>query len=73
VGFSLAQCPYCRKGIGPEPRARPSLATEMCCGTEADSYLRLIDSCITQFKAQGPVTRVKKKKKKKVKDLGCRV
>jgi len=27
---------------------------EMCCGTEAGSYLRLIDSCITQFKAQGP-------------------
>ena len=25
--------------------------TEMCCGT---SYLRLIDSCITQIKAQGP-------------------
>jgi len=28
--------------------------TEMCCGTEAGSYLRLIDSCITQRKAQGP-------------------
>ena len=28
--------------------------TEMCCGTEAGSYLRLIDSCITQLKAQGP-------------------
>jgi len=27
--------------------------TEMCCGTEAGSYLRLIDSCITQLKAQG--------------------
>ena len=26
----------------------------MCCGTEAGSYLRLIDSCITQFKVQGP-------------------
>jgi len=24
------------------------------CGTEAGSYLRLIDSCITQLKAQGP-------------------
>ena len=33
---------------------------EMCCGTEAGSYLRLIDSCITQLTAQGPVTRVKK-------------
>ena len=28
--------------------------TEMCCGTEAGSYLRLIDSFITQLKAQGP-------------------
>ena len=28
--------------------------TEMCCGTEAGSYLRLIDSCITQLKARGP-------------------
>jgi len=41
----------------------------LCCGNEAGSYLRLIDSCITQLKAQGPalgpVTRVKKKKKKK--------
>jgi len=26
----------------------------MCCGTEAGSHLRLIDSCITQLKAQGP-------------------
>ena len=24
------------------------------CGSEAGSYLRLIDSCITQLKAQGP-------------------
>ena len=32
----------------------PSIHTEMCCGTEAGSYLRLIDSCITQLKAQGP-------------------
>jgi len=29
------------------------LAVSMCCGTEAGSYLRLIDSCITQLKAQG--------------------
>ena len=26
----------------------------MCCGNEAGSYLRLVDSCITQLKAQGP-------------------
>ena len=38
-------------------RRRPSSNnhfTEMCCGTDAGSYLRLIDSCITQLKAQGP-------------------
>ena len=34
-------------------------------GSEAGSYLRLIDSCITQLKAQGPVTRVKKKKRRR--------
>jgi len=28
--------------------------TEMCSGSEAGSFLRLIDSCITQLKAQGP-------------------
>ena len=26
----------------------------MCSGSEAGSYLRLIDSCITQLEAQGP-------------------
>jgi len=26
----------------------------MCSGSEPSSYLRLIDSCITQLKAQGP-------------------
>ena len=26
----------------------------MCCVTKAGSYLRRIDSCITQLKAQGP-------------------
>jgi len=26
----------------------------MCCGNEEGSYLRLIDSCITQLQVQGP-------------------
>ena len=30
------------------------ISAEMCCDTEAGSYLRLIDSCITQLKVQGP-------------------
>ena len=38
------------KSCGPENNN----FTEMCCGTEAGSYLRRIDSCITQLKAQGP-------------------
>ena len=29
-------------------------SSEMCTGSEAGSYLRLIDSCITQLEAQGP-------------------
>ena len=28
--------------------------SEMCSGSEAGSYLRLVDSCITQLEAQGP-------------------
>ena len=28
----------------------------MCSGSKPGSYLRLIDSCITQLKAQGPYT-----------------
>jgi len=32
----------------------PLVFSEMCCGTMAGSYLRLIDSCITQLKAKEP-------------------
>ena len=35
-----------------DARARDSRGEQE--GTEAGSYLRLIDSCITQLKAQGP-------------------
>ena len=35
------------------PSGRAALAC-MCSGSETGSYLRLIDSCITQLKAQGP-------------------
>jgi len=45
--------------VGTSPGSTNSLTqidsdTEMCSGSEADSHLRLIDSCITQLKAQGP-------------------
>ena len=48
-----------------QPVSSGSDFTKMCSGSEAGSYLRLTDSCITQLKAKdllGPVTRLKKKK-----------
>ena len=43
----------------------------MCCGSETVAYLRLIDSCITQLKAQGPSrTCNESKEEEKKKKLG---
>jgi len=39
----------------------------MCSGSEAGSYLRLIDSCITQLKAQGPSRTCNESKEEKKK------
>ena len=50
-GFKVSGSVF-RKGEG--FRIRGNHFTEICCGTEAGSYLRLIDSCVTQLKAQGP-------------------
>ena len=36
------------------PQFKNNYFTEMCSGSEAGSYLRRVDSCITQLKAQGP-------------------
>ena len=36
------------------PRQRCPGAVHMCSGSEAGSYWRLIDSCITELKVQGP-------------------
>ena len=48
--------------------------TEMCCGTEAGSYLRLIDSRITQIKAQGPSRTCNESKEEvRIFDAGLRV
>ena len=49
--------------------------TEMCCGTEAGSYLRRIDSCITQLKAQGPsgTCNESKEKEEKLRGGGLRI
>ena len=47
-----------------------SRTSSVCIGTEANSYLRRIDSCISQLKIQGPSRtcneRFKKKKKSSV-------
>ena len=45
--------------VGVEPSLPPACQmtshfTEMCSGSEAGSYLRLIDSCITQLKVHEP-------------------
>ena len=45
---------YYTPGLGHSSQFQNNHSTEMCSCFEADSYLRLIDSCITQFKAQGP-------------------
>jgi len=46
--------------------------TEMCFGTETGSNLRLIHSCITQLKAQGPSGTCNESKEEVVMDLGVR-
>jgi len=42
---------------------------KMCSGSEAGSYLRLIDSCITQLKAQGPSRTCNESKEEEVSRL----
>ena len=49
------------------------LLTEMCSGSEAGSYSRLIDSCITQFKAHGPSKTCNESNEEEEKSLGLRV
>ena len=41
----------------------------MCCDTKAGSYLRLIDSCITQLKALGPSRTCNESKEKEEEHL----
>ena len=41
--------------------------TGVCCGTEAVSYLRRIDSCITQLKVQGASQTCTERKEEKKK------
>ena len=50
--------------------------TETCCGNEEGSYLRYIESCITQTKAQGPSRTCNESKEEeeriRVQDFGFR-
>jgi len=41
----------------------------MCSGSEAGSYLRLIDVCITQLKVQGPSRTCNESKEEETKGL----
>ena len=56
--FLMSEVPMYYAGTGvPRPRDTEMCSTfspEVCSGSEAGSYLRLTDSCITQRKAQGP-------------------
>jgi len=43
----------CFLDVAGDGRYQNNHLTEMCCDTEAGSYLRLIDSCVIQLEAQG--------------------
>jgi len=43
----------------------------MCSGSEAGSYLRLVDSCITQRKAQGPSRTCNESKEEEEMKMTC--
>ena len=47
-------------------------STEMCSGSETGSYLRLIDSCITQLKVQGPSRTCNESEEEEEEDTGSR-
>jgi len=64
--IALASCFAGGAQEASEPSDSGPHFTEMCCGTEAGSYLRLIDSCITQLKAHGPSRTCNEIKKKKL-------
>ena len=58
------------KRLGSSSQFKNNLFTEMCCGTEAGSYLRLTDSCITQLKALGPARTCNESKEEEEKVQG---
>jgi len=70
-GYNLRRPPSA--GHGESIRASGKMYghfTEMCSGSEAGSYLRLIHSCITQIKAQVP-SRTCNESKEEEEDLEC--
>jgi len=62
--------------MGEGSYSRPMVAfknnhfTEICSGSETVAYLRLIDSCITQLKAQGPSRTCNESKEEEEEDSG---
>ena len=58
----------CRTPI--PPRNAGNHFTEMCSGSETVAYLRLIYSCITQLKAQGPSRTCNESKEEEAKFFG---
>jgi len=55
----------------PSAQCKNSHLTEMCCGTEAGSYLRIIDSCITQLKAPGHARTCNESKEEEEEEEAC--
>ena len=55
-------------------RVRPEGVTGplLCSGSEAGSYVRLTDSCITQLKAQGPCRTCNESKEEEEEDFRVR-
>jgi len=53
-GLGLPGAPILARTDRYSSQFKNNYVAEMCSGSQAGSYLRLIDSCITQLKAQGP-------------------
>ena len=53
-GLGLPGAPILARTDRYSSQFKNNYVAEMCSGSQAGSYLRLIDSCITQLNAQGP-------------------
>jgi len=53
-GLDVADLILADEGVREHLELPHTHVIQRACGTETGSYLRIIDSCITQLKAQGP-------------------